>query len=307
MSVKVCCYYCDREIEPKNSGGSSDSNILTSNTFVNAGATVNSASRSSYVNNNNNSNNANNNHTSTKGNNKKSHNKSHNKSGNNSGNNNSSSNLLVDTAVGIAETAVMNSSSSSANLLWCQDCAEWAQRCVVCEMAVRGAVSVCGKCGHGGHLTHLQNWFARSRVCAAGCGCKCTAMDGEDDDDDDEDDDGNDDGLDASGSLLDLRQFSNSSDSSSLDGNYSSSSNKIMTVSLSSNKKVVSSTAVTAATLTGSVITGSDERDNMDAQAMIDNYFAPKTPKYLQEIYNHSSDYNYNNFFSKWGDYPFDE
>ncbi|KAJ3073959.1 hypothetical protein HDU98_000261 [Podochytrium sp. JEL0797] len=52
--------------------------------------------------------------------------------------------------------------------------------CSVCRMPCRGLLTSCIKCGHGGHIQHVQAWFAnregksRVRECAIGdCGCKC--------------------------------------------------------------------------------------------------------------------------------------
>jgi hypothetical protein len=39
---------------------------------------------------------------------------------------------------------------------------------------VRGLFTLCEICGHGGHVIHLTEWFARSSDCPTGCGCKCT-------------------------------------------------------------------------------------------------------------------------------------
>lgn len=127
---------------------------------------------------------------------------------------------------------------SRSTLLWCQDCKDWAQRCVVCELAVRGAVSVCAKCGHGGHFQHMQQWFARSKVCASGCGCHCTAE---------------------------------------------------------------------GTVKTGHDCDGEEEveefvEDGGNARDVYDIFGAP--PDYMEEIFNNSNEYNYNNFFEKWCDSP---
>ena len=56
--------------------------------------------------------------------------------------------------------------------------------CVVCRTGCRpfDLISMCVKCGHGGHLDHLQSWFSSEIVCASGlfeflffsgCGCLC--------------------------------------------------------------------------------------------------------------------------------------
>ncbi|KAJ3121052.1 hypothetical protein HK100_012546 [Physocladia obscura] len=51
--------------------------------------------------------------------------------------------------------------------------------CSICRIPCRGLLSSCIKCGHGGHLKHMENWFCipggpSARECAVGgCGCKC--------------------------------------------------------------------------------------------------------------------------------------
>lgn len=56
----------------------------------------------------------------------------------------------------------------------CDHCKLLSMRCSVCDIAVRGVSSLCPICGHGGHTVHLASWFAESRDCPTGCGCKCT-------------------------------------------------------------------------------------------------------------------------------------
>ena len=162
--MKVCCYYCEREIQPQqlesvsaSEGGNNQSKPGNSVSFFNyslSGADKGSSGslKGSVL----------------------------------SNNSNNSNNSLVS-----AGAAAAAGNTTCSKLLWCPDCQDWAQRCVVCETAVRGTVSVCSKCGHGGHFQHMQSWFAKSKVCASGCGCLCTAaaLDKHTDDlsDDDED------------------------------------------------------------------------------------------------------------------------
>jgi hypothetical protein len=131
MSVKVCCYYCEKEIESNASG-------LTSNSSLSPNASSSNLSGG--------------------------------RSGSGGGRSGNQVTFFPGTTGGLSGPP-----AASGTLLWCSDCKDWAQRCVVCELAVRGAVSVCAKCGHGGHFTHMQSWFARSKVCPSGCGCRCTA------------------------------------------------------------------------------------------------------------------------------------
>ncbi|KAF7729558.1 hypothetical protein EC973_004233 [Apophysomyces ossiformis] len=48
-------------------------------------------------------------------------------------------------------------------------------QCSLCHVLVKGAVNFCIKCGHGGHSTHMKDWFvhAEQAVCPTGCGCYC--------------------------------------------------------------------------------------------------------------------------------------
>ena len=40
-------------------------------------------------------------------------------------------------------------------------------------------ISLCNACSHGGHLTHMTNWFAQFEECpVAGCSCMCASIDG---------------------------------------------------------------------------------------------------------------------------------
>jgi hypothetical protein len=59
----------------------------------------------------------------------------------------------------------------------CADSVRWPAglRCCVCEVPVRGVATMCPFCGHGGHRSHLQDWFAVQSECPSGCGCRCLA------------------------------------------------------------------------------------------------------------------------------------
>ena len=50
--------------------------------------------------------------------------------------------------------------------------------CSVCRAKNQGLVAMCLRCGHGGHLKHIQEWFGNERNqekhCAiASCTCHC--------------------------------------------------------------------------------------------------------------------------------------
>lgn len=56
---------------------------------------------------------------------------------------------------------------------YCHNCSDYAFRCTICDMAVRGLFTICNECGHGGHVGHLHEWFKTHKVCPTGCGCRC--------------------------------------------------------------------------------------------------------------------------------------
>ncbi|XP_077376566.1 GATOR2 complex protein WDR59 isoform X2 [Festucalex cinctus] len=55
----------------------------------------------------------------------------------------------------------------------CAACKRLSFQCVVCHVAVRGSSHFCLSCGHGGHTTHMMDWFRKQDQCPAGCGCRC--------------------------------------------------------------------------------------------------------------------------------------
>ena len=38
---------------------------------------------------------------------------------------------------------------------------------------VKGLYSMCEVCGHGGHMSHLKEWFNSNSLCPSGCGHNC--------------------------------------------------------------------------------------------------------------------------------------
>jgi hypothetical protein len=56
---------------------------------------------------------------------------------------------------------------------YCQSCRDFAFRCSICDIAVRGIFTFCDICHHGGHLRHMVNWFTNNSSCPTGCGCQC--------------------------------------------------------------------------------------------------------------------------------------
>ena len=55
----------------------------------------------------------------------------------------------------------------------CTACHRVVSQCAVCRRVVHGLYVTCLKCGHGGHLAHLQDWFAENVECPSGCQCEC--------------------------------------------------------------------------------------------------------------------------------------
>jgi Zinc-ribbon, C4HC2 type len=61
---------------------------------------------------------------------------------------------------------------------YCRSCRDFAFRCIICDQAVRGLLSVCDRenCRHGGHPSCLKEWFSLHKECPSGCGCNCTLL-----------------------------------------------------------------------------------------------------------------------------------
>lgn len=55
----------------------------------------------------------------------------------------------------------------------CEKCKSLTPPCIICHTTVRGLLAWCQGCGHGGHLPHIQEWFAKYRCCPTGCGHRC--------------------------------------------------------------------------------------------------------------------------------------
>ena len=47
------------------------------------------------------------------------------------------------------------------------------QVCSYCQTQVNGLIWICSKCFHGGHLSHMNKWFADNSNCAKCFNCKC--------------------------------------------------------------------------------------------------------------------------------------
>ncbi|KAL4630243.1 WD repeat-containing protein 59 isoform X1 [Arapaima gigas] len=55
----------------------------------------------------------------------------------------------------------------------CAVCKRLTFQCAICHVAVRGSSNFCLSCGHGGHTSHMMEWFRMQEVCPTGCGCHC--------------------------------------------------------------------------------------------------------------------------------------
>ncbi|XP_013403899.1 GATOR complex protein WDR59 isoform X2 [Lingula anatina] len=55
----------------------------------------------------------------------------------------------------------------------CGTCKNYGLQCSICHLAVRGCSNFCLTCGHGGHSSHMIEWFRTHTVCPTGCGCRC--------------------------------------------------------------------------------------------------------------------------------------
>jgi len=80
---------------------------------------------------------------------------------NNSNNNNNNENKCVEMQLGIMVKYSPRQKLSGPS------------KCSICHLPVRGLTMICVKCGHGGHVVHLKQWFSKHSVCATGCKCKC--------------------------------------------------------------------------------------------------------------------------------------
>jgi ribosomal protein L40E len=65
------------------------------------------------------------------------------------------------------------------NASQCFKCHSTTSSCALCRRPVRALFVYCQTCGHGGHATHMQQWFRDGRrLCATGCGHVCDLASG---------------------------------------------------------------------------------------------------------------------------------
>jgi len=55
----------------------------------------------------------------------------------------------------------------------CDRCHKLLNPCSICHQTVKGLYVWCQGCSHGGHLQHMQVWFAGNSECPTGCGHSC--------------------------------------------------------------------------------------------------------------------------------------
>eukprot|EP00612_Vaucheria_litorea_P006981 CAMPEP_0171471438 /NCGR_PEP_ID=MMETSP0946-20130122/707_1 /TAXON_ID=109269 /ORGANISM="Vaucheria litorea, Strain CCMP2940" /LENGTH=321 /DNA_ID=CAMNT_0012000933 /DNA_START=1332 /DNA_END=2294 /DNA_ORIENTATION=- len=58
--------------------------------------------------------------------------------------------------------------SSLGHSTRCTKCGGVSSRCAICHQQVRGLYVWCPGCSHGGHLSHMEDWFAISNSCPTG-------------------------------------------------------------------------------------------------------------------------------------------
>jgi len=58
----------------------------------------------------------------------------------------------------------------------CEKCKKLIAICSICQEPVKGMYAWCQGCGHGGHLSHLHEWFQvqGQKLCPGGCSHHCT-------------------------------------------------------------------------------------------------------------------------------------
>ena len=176
--------------------------------------------------------------------------------------------------------------------LKCFECKKFGIYCSICTFPVRGLVSICRRCGHGGHEDHLLKWFqTKSQECATGCGCKCRSLpddsDGlnvnfeDNDEEDDEEEEILDDGLGSSNPSYVALSILNGTN-----GNLPTSSTSTGT-NIRANNSLLNLSAHGKPPLP----------TNTGSQSNRQTFYEMKTSApYYDEILNFESEYNYNNF-----------
>jgi hypothetical protein len=87
-----------------------------------------------------------------------------------------SDNTERDSGFGIVISCPKCASEVNRDTNFCTNCRDWALRCSICENSVREMLTLCERCGHGGHLSHIMAWFQTQSHCPSGCGCQCVFL-----------------------------------------------------------------------------------------------------------------------------------
>ncbi|GLE04033.1 hypothetical protein PINS_up012944 [Pythium insidiosum] len=84
--------------------------------------------------------------------------------------------VVLEEKVGLQLDVICRTCESATNGLYCRECRDFAVKCSICQLVVRGQSMFCVACGHGGHESHLREWFETEKICPTGCGCWCTDL-----------------------------------------------------------------------------------------------------------------------------------
>ena len=58
----------------------------------------------------------------------------------------------------------------------CSSCSDFAFRCSISHVPIRGRFAWCPKCRHGGDPLLMNEWFSTNNSCPTGCGCVCRTI-----------------------------------------------------------------------------------------------------------------------------------
>ena len=56
---------------------------------------------------------------------------------------------------------------------FCRNCNDFAFRCSISDIPIRGRFAWCPMCRHGGDPLLMNEWFSANSTCPTGCGCEC--------------------------------------------------------------------------------------------------------------------------------------
>ena len=70
-------------------------------------------------------------------------------------------------------TVCLRALSKPGGAWYCDRCWRYPNLCSLCHRVVKGLFVWCQGCAHGGHVEHMREWYAKNRLCPAGCGHYC--------------------------------------------------------------------------------------------------------------------------------------